>query len=179
MPSKKSTPQLSDEEIIAQFAAILTRLVTQEIPEDDEADDDEDVEEVEDDEEEDDDEEEADEDEESEDADEDTLWDQESLEELDRDDLKALADEYEIEYTAKTAGKTLIKAILEAQDAEIGADEPEDDDEEEDEDDESEFWTEKELKGKPLAELRTIAKEYDIPVKGKSEKDLIKAIVNA
>lgn len=177
---KSKTVDLSDEEIIALFAGLLTRLVS-EADEDVDADDDED-DEAEDDDESEDDEDEGDEDgddEEESDEDDDSPWDEDSLAELEREDLKGLADEYEIEYTPKTATKTLITKILEAQEAEMEGDEDEEDDDEADDDDSDEFWTEKELKGKSLAELRTIAKEYDLPVKGKSEKDLIKAIVEA
>lgn len=115
--------------------------------------------------------------------------DRKSLTALSRDDLKAVADEYEVEYTPKTRTATLIDLVLEAldggeEDEEETPDEEESEDEEEAEeeeeesdDEESEYWTKAELDKKTLGELKSIAKDYDVDPKGLGKPALIKAIL--
>jgi len=120
----------------------------------------------------------------------------ELLEQLERDELKSVADDLDVEYGAKTRTATLIDAILAAveagdeetdeeeddeaeedDDSEETDEEETDDDEEEAEEEGGEFWTKAELTGKPIGELKAIAKDYDIDTKGKDSATLIKMIL--
>lgn len=127
--------------------------------------------------EEDEDAEDADADDEAEDTDEDEEWDEESLGELEKTELKEVAEEYEIDFPSRltAAGKKkVIAAILEAQ----GGDE---DEESSDEEDEDELWTEEELAELDDDDLLEQAGEFELDaddyqkskkVKGKVRKTL-------
>lgn len=175
---------LSAEDVLDYFATLVAEKVAEKLDlgSDEEVEDEEieDDEAVEDEDYEDDDESEDEESEEEGDDEDEEPWTEESLGELSRDELKDLAEQYEIEFSPKTRDNTLIAAILEAQDAEEGEPEDEDEPEEEEEsgDDDDEFWTEAELKAKAIGELKSIAKDYGITSKGMGKSELIEAILS-
>ena len=125
----------------------------------------------------------------------DSLYTAEQLSEMDEDELQAIADVYEIDTEAYETWKDVENAILEAQDDDAAAADDDDDDDDDDTDDtddtddddsedddgdepdDDDFWTQEELEAKTIGELRAIAKDYEIPSKGKKPAQLIAAIL--
>lgn len=107
----------------------------------------------------------------------------EELEEYDIDDLKAVCDEWGIAYTARANEKTLRKKIMEFQESAVeeAAEEPEPEPEDQTEDGDEPTYTEEELKGYEVDDLKSIlTDQFEValpkpPIKPK----LVKAILAA
>lgn len=106
----------------------------------------------------------------------DDLYTEAELAELSANELKAILEDWEVDVPSGRGNQRLIDAILEAQE---GGDEDEESDEEGD-DDEDEEISEEALNDMELPELKELAKEYEIPLRGKVTKaGLVKKILAA